>query len=240
MKLTRAIILAAGLGTRMRPLTLTLPKPLIPVAGKPLIDWCLEWVAAAGITDVVVNSSYLAAPLEAHLATRLQPRVVTSREEPAPFETGGGIAYALPLLGDAPFLALNSDAIFPASAPHPIARLEAAWEGSLDFLMLLVPKEKALGWEGKGDFVVNEHGEIRRPREGEEAPYIFTGVEIIHPRVFEGCPEGPFSLSLLWKQRARADGFYDHIRAVIHAGDWLNVGDLAGLEAANRYLDAGS
>lgn len=241
MKLTHAMILAAGYGTRMRPLTDTLPKPLIPVEGKPLIDWCLEWLQQAGITQVVINSSYRAEQLEAHLATRAEPRIHISREDGAPLETGGGIAKALPLLGEQPFLTMNSDAIFPTTMTHPIAQLEAAWRDDLDFVMLLVEKRRAHGWEGKGDFIMNEAGEIRRPREGEDAPYIFTGVEIIHPRVFTGCPTGAFSLSRLWKQYERADGFHDRIRAVVHTGDWLNVGDLAGLAVAEAYgLPAGS
>ncbi len=235
MKLTHGIILCAGLGTRMRPLTDTIPKPLVPVNGTPLIDHCLEWIAAAGITDVVINTSYRAQQLEDYLGSRVQPRLHFSREEPAPLETGGGIAKALPLLGVAPFLAMNSDAIFPPTAVHPVQRLVEAWSDTLDFVMLLVPKTHALGWEGRGDFVMNEAGEIRRPHEGEDAPYIFTGVEIIHPRVFEGCPSGAFSLSHFWKQRMRADGFYDRIRAVVHTGEWLNVGDLAGLKVAEAY-----
>lgn len=241
MTLTHAIILAAGLGTRMRPLTETMPKPLIPVAGVPLIDWCLNWLEQAGLREVVINTSYLAHLLEAHLATRTTPQVAISREDPGPLETGGGVAKALPLLGNAPFLALNSDAIFPATAPHPVTRLAEAWQDDLDFLMLLVPVSRARGWEKKnGDFILNEKGEIRRPREGEEAPYIFTGVEIIHPRVFEGCPKGAFSLAHFWRQRERADGWHERIRAIVHDGDWLNVGDLAGLEAASRYLSAGA
>jgi N-acetyl-alpha-D-muramate 1-phosphate uridylyltransferase len=236
MILTHAIILAAGLGTRMRPLTETLPKPLIPVNGKPLIDYCLDWVEAGGISRVVINSSYRAQQLEDYLALRTRPTIQFSREEPGPLETGGGIAKALPLLGDAPFLALNSDAIFLGSGAHPLHTLAHAWHDGLDFLMLLVPKTSARGWEGRGDFIMNAQGEIRRPLEGEDAPYIFTGVEIIHPRVFAGCPQGAFSLSLLWKQRVRADGFYNLIRAVVYEGDWLNVGDLAGLKVAENYL----
>ncbi len=232
---TRAIVLSAGLGTRMRPLTNTLPKPLIPVKGKPLIDWCLDWLEQVGITDVVVNTSYLAQQLEDHLRHRASPVIYFSREEPAPLETGGGIAKALPFLGDAPFVAMNSDAILPPTKMHPIATLAAAWDDSLDFLMLVVPKNKAYGWEGKGDFILNEKGEIRRAKEGEEAPYIFTGVEIIHPRVFADNPGGAFSLNYYWKKLARADGFHDRMRAVIHEGDWLNVGDLAGLKTAEAY-----
>lgn len=238
MKLTHAIILAAGLGTRMRPLTETLPKPLIPVCGKPLIDWCLEWLLAADIAQVVVNSSYRAQQLEDHLTTREEPHIQFSREEPAPLETGGGIVKALPMLGDGPFLSMNSDAIFPAQAIHPITTMCNAWSDDLDFVMLLIPKVRAIGWEGQGDFVMDEAGRIRRPRAGEDAPYIFSGVEIIHPRVFEGCPSGAFSLSKLWAARVEADGWYRAIRAVVHTGDWLNVGDLPGLDAAEHYFTA--
>ena len=239
LKLDRAIILAAGLGTRMRPLTNTMPKPLIKVQGKALIDWCLEWLGEAGIHEVVVNSSYLAEQLEAHLKTKKTVRV--SREPSPPLETGGGIAKALPMLGDGPFLAMNSDAIFGrqssvVSREHPISRLCAAWDDTVDFVMLLVAKENAIGWEGgRGDFVMDEAGRIRRPRDGEDAPYIFTGVEIIHPRVFEGCPQGAFSLSHLWNKHRDGAGWYTRIRAVILQGPWLNVGDLAGLEAAECY-----
>ena len=239
MKLTHAIILAAGLGTRMRPLTETIPKPLVPVSGKPLIDWCLDWVSNAGISNVVINSSYRAQQLEEHVAARAVARVQISREEPAPLETGGGIAKALPYLGAQPFLAMNSDALFPhrGVSEHPITQLEKAWLDDLDFLMLVVPRSHAQGWEGNGDFVLNAEGEIRRPLGGEVADYIFTGVEIIHPRVFEeNHPEGAFSLSWFWKQRQRPDGFYDRIRAIALSGDWLNVGDLAGLAAAEAYL----
>lgn len=239
MTLTRAIILSAGLGTRMRPLTDTVPKPLIAVNGKPLIDHCLDWVEAAGITDVVINTSYLAQRLEDHLRRRASPVIYFSREEPAPLETGGGIAKALPFLGDKPFLAMNSDALFPKTSVHPVARLAAAWDDALDFLMLVVPKDKALGWAGNGDFILNAAGELRRAKEGEEAPYIFTGVEIIHPRVFQDNPGGAFSLNYYWKKLARADGFHDRMRAVVHEGDWLNVGDLAGLKVAETYSTTG-
>ncbi|MFZ4541343.1 MAG: sugar phosphate nucleotidyltransferase, partial [Rickettsiales bacterium] len=117
--LTHAMVLAAGLGTRMRPLTHALPKPLIPVNGVPLIDHCLDWLQDVGITDVVVNTSYRAQQLEDYLANRAAPRIRFSREEPMPLETGGGIAKALPMLGNAPFLAMNSDVIFPAGSEHP-------------------------------------------------------------------------------------------------------------------------
>ena len=237
MRLTRAIILAAGLGTRMRPLTDSLPKPLIQVAGKPLIQWCTDWLAAGGITQAVVNTSYRAEQLESYLAAPNALRIQCSREDPVPLETGGGILQALPLLGDAPFLAMNSDAIFAPHQPHALRQLCDAWNDvSDDFLMLVVPRGQCIGWEGKGDFILNDHQQIRRPKAGEDAPYVFTGVEIIHPRVFVDCPDGPFSLSLLWKRSLQPDGFHRRIRAVIYAGDWLNVGDMAGLKSAETYF----
>lgn len=234
MNLTHAMILAAGLGTRMRPLTETLPKPMIPVQGKPLIDWCLDFVTGVGIHHVVVNSSYLPERLEAHLASRPQVRV--SREDFPPLETGGGIKKALPMLGSAPFLAMNSDAIFPPATPHPITQLCAQWGEDVDFLLLLVDLRHAHGWNGAGDFILRADGAIRPPNAGESAPYIFTGVEIIHPRVFAGAPDGAFSLSRLWKKNQHAEGWFTRARAVVYDGPWLNVGDLAGLAAAEDFL----
>ena len=236
MKLTHSMILAAGLGTRMLPLTETMPKPLIPVAGKPLIDWNLDWLQAAGLEQVVINTSYLADQLEVHLATRVAPRITLSREGTPALETGGGIAKALPLLGDAPFLTMNADAILLGDEEHPIARMEAAWSDDLDFLMLIVPTQHAHGWAGAGDFIMAPDGRIRRPRLGSQAKYVFTGVEIIHPRVFRDCPEGPFSLTKLWKNLETQDDWHQRIRAVVYEGAWLNVGDLHGLAEAERYL----
>jgi MurNAc alpha-1-phosphate uridylyltransferase len=236
MKITHAMILAAGLGTRMRPLTNTLPKPLIEVAGKPLIDWCLDWLQAAGIAQVVVNSSYLAEQLEAHVAMRAHPHVTVSREGTPALETGGGVLNALPQLGKEPFITMNSDAIFLPQAVHPVQRMVDAWRDDLDFLMLVVPCEAAHGFSGNGDFVVDDAGRLRRPAVGETAHYLFTGVEIIHPRVFVDCPDGPFSLSVLWKRLEGEDGWYRRMRAVVYSGDWLNVGDLDGLATAQKML----
>lgn len=236
LKLTHAMVLAAGLGTRMRPLTNTLPKPLIIVSGVPLIDYCLDWLAAANISQIVINTSYRADQLEAYVATRVHPKILLSQEGEPPLETGGGVAKALPLLGDAPFLVMNSDAIIPRQPIHPISRMVDAWCEDIDFLMLLIPREKAIGWQGQGDFVMDDAGRIRRPRAGEDASMIFSGVEIIHPRAFVGCPQGAFSLSRLWNAQKDVDGWYPRVRAIIHTGDWLNVGDLAGLAMAEAYL----
>lgn len=236
----KAIVLAAGLGTRLRPLTLTTPKPLVQVGGKCLLDWALDQVRRAGIAEAVVNTSYLYAQVEAHLADcGASPRLHISREEPIPLETGGGIAKALPLLGGESFTVLNSDTVCIDGAGMPaLARLWDAWNSrdDLDFLMLMQPLDKAVGFYGKGDFILRDDGAIRRPQEGEHAPYVFTGIEIIHPRVFRHCPEGAFSLKLLWDRLRREDGWYDRMAAIVHDGDWLHVGDMQGLRDVEVYF----
>lgn len=233
----KAIVLAAGLGKRLRPITLTTPKPLVRVGGKPLIDWALDQLQAEGVAEVVVNTSYLYEQVEAHVAQRRAPAISLSRELPEPLETGGGIRQALPLLGDAPFLVLNSDTICLDGPQMPaLSRLRGAWGEELDFLMLVQPLERAVGFYGSGDFIVDAQGRVRRPVEGEQAPYIFTGIEIIHPRVFEGCPSGAFSLNRLWDRLKGEDGWFERIRAVVHDGDWLHVGDARGLREVESYL----
>ena len=150
-------------------------------------------------------------------------------------ETGGGVKKALPLLGSSAFLTMNSDAILPATPVHPVKRLCEAWNDDIDFLLLVVPRAQAIGWKGPGDFVL-EGDRIRRPQSGEDAAYIFTGIELMHPRAFAETPEGAFSLSTLWKRGMGADGVFSRVRAVVHDGPWLNVGDLEGLRVAESYL----
>ncbi len=235
----RAIVLAAGLGTRLRPLTLTTPKPLVKVGGKCLLDWALDQVGAASITHAVVNTSYLFEQVEAHVAHRTgNPSIHISREEPVPLETGGGIARALPYLGAGPFVVLNSDTICIDGIEPALERLVDAWNASpdIDYLMLLHPRDKAVGFYGKGDFVLREDGAIRRPHEEEEAPYVFTGIEIIHPRAFKDAPQGAFSLNALWNKLKADDGWYRRMKAVVHDGDWLHVGDMQGLEDVEKYF----
>lgn len=233
--ITHAMILAAGLGTRMRPLTLEKPKPLIPVRGKALIDWNIEWLAQAGITKLVVNTSYLAEQLEAHVKGRAE----VSREGAPPLETGGGVLKALPLLGKDVFLTMNSDAILPPTGEHPVAALSKGWGDDVDFLLLLVKRSNAVGWEGKGDFVLGEGGRIRRAGKDEDADYIFTGIELIHPRAFKDAPKGAFSLSTLWQRDAHSGSELPRVRAIVHEGPWINVGDLKGLKVAEEYLSTG-
>lgn len=235
----RAIILAAGLGLRMRPLTDRLPKPLVPVAGRPLVDYSLDFVAAAGIADVVINASYRADQLEAHVRICTHPRVHVSREE-TPLETGGGIRQALPWLGSMPFVSINSDVICLNTGGHALHRLREAWDDAcMDALLLLHPVERALGYDGPGDFFLAPDGALRRRGDRPRAPYVFAGIQLLHPRFFVGCPEsGPFSLNLLYNRGVQPDGTLHRVRGLLHTGDWLHVGDLAGLERAEAYFSA--
>ncbi|MBY0406129.1 MAG: nucleotidyltransferase family protein, partial [Rickettsiales bacterium] len=230
LHLEKAMVLAAGLGTRMRPITLTTPKPLVKVAGISLLDRVLDWLAASGINDVVVNTHYLAEQVEQAVSTRNQPRVSISPEHDQLLETGGGIARALPLLGGAPFLSANSDTLCMDGATPAITRLCAAWDDAqMDALLLLHPVEKAVGYEGKGDFFL-EAGMLTRRGERASAPYVFTGVQILHPRLFSGAPTGAFSMNALYdKNLAR-------VRGLVHDGAWLHVGDPAGLKQAEDWL----
>lgn len=236
MSIKTAMILAAGLGTRMRPLTDHKPKPMIEVAGRTLIDRALDQLERYGIEQVVVNTAYKADMLEAHLAQRHSPPIIISRES-EPLETGGGIANALPLLGDEPFLSLNSDTICLDGKTSALACMQVAWNPDLmDVLMLLHPVECAIGYDGKGDFLIGDDGLIRRRTPESTAPYVFTGVQILHPRLFTDCPTAPFSMNILYDRLREASGAYPRIGAVIHEGDWLHVGDPKGIKQAEAFL----
>ncbi len=227
---TKGIILAAGLGTRMRPLTERIPKPLIEVAGKPLIDWAIDIAATAKLTSLVVNTSYKAEMIEEHMAYHNTPTIIISRE-PSPLETGGGIANALPLLGEQPFFSMNSDTICIPGSKNPLLRLADAWDDTrMDALLLLHPIDLAIGYSGKGDFFIETDGFVKRRNEAERAPYVFTGVQLIHPRLFDEAPEGIFSMNVLYNRDL------SRIHAIVHDGDWLHVGDVPGLAKAEAFL----
>ncbi|MFO0389760.1 MAG: nucleotidyltransferase family protein [Alphaproteobacteria bacterium] len=228
------MVMAAGLGLRMRPMS-DLPKPLVPVAGKPLIDYTLDWLAAAGIQDAVVNTHYQADTLEAHLAKRNTPKIHISHE-PILLETGGGIKKALPLLGDGLFFSTNSDVICidgKQPALHHVQEAQAVM--NVDAVLLLHPVEKAIGYQGKGDFFLDNDGIITRRGESLTAPYVFTGVQILHAKLFEDVPEGAFSLNVLYNRLMQKDG-KPHIRGIVHEGNWLHVGDPEGVRLATSFL----
>lgn len=227
----KGMVLAAGLGTRMRPLTLRTPKPLIEVAGIPLIDRVLDWMGQAGVRDAVVNTHYLADQIESHLRRRSAPRIAISPETGLRLETGGGIARALPLLGDAPFFSANSDTLCLNGDNHALLRLARAWDDeTMDALLLLHPVEKAVGYEGKGDFFLSDAGRLTRKGMENAAPYVFTGVQLLHPRLFTNSPAGAFSMNILY------DRAMPRIRGLVHDGHWLHVGDPEGLAAAESWL----
>jgi len=226
-----AILLAAGRGQRMGALTEGLPKPLIEVAGKALIDHGLDRLAAAGIRRVVVNLSYRGDAIAAHLAGRRGVEIEFSRE-PTALETGGGIKKALPLLGEV-FFALNADIVWLDGKDAALARLASAFDpGACDALLLMQPTALATGYDGPGDFLLDPLGKPRRRGEREIAPYVFAGVEILHRRLFDNSPDGAFSINLLW-DRAIAQ---NRLKGLVHDGDWFHVGTPAGLEAAGAGL----
>ena len=229
-----AMVLAAGLGTRMRPLTDHLPKPLIKVAGKPLIDWTLDRFARAGVSRAVVNVHYRADQMEAHLAKRRAPSIVISDERALLLETGGGLKKAAPHLGSAPIYCTNTDAILvDGASAEPCAALSAAWrDEAMDALLLLAPIALASGYDGAGDFTLDAEGGLDW-RTGEAAPFVYTGLQIIRPSLLDGAPEGPFSLRLLW-DKARARG---RMKGFVHEGPWMHVGDPQGLALAEAFFD---
>lgn len=230
-----AMVLAAGLGKRMRPLTDTIPKPLVPLAGRPMLDHVLDRLAAAGITTAIVNVHYLAGQIERHLRGRSQPQIVISDERDALLETGGGVVRALPLLGHAPFVIHNSDSVWIEAAQSNIARLLDAWEGErMDALMLLAPSKGSLGYDGRGDFHLDDNGRIRRRAPNETAPYVFAGVSIIKPEVFDGEAERAFSLNIVWDRIIAAN----RLSAIVLDGIWMHVGTPEALHDANAAIAA--
>jgi MurNAc alpha-1-phosphate uridylyltransferase len=230
-----AMVMAAGLGKRMRPLTATQPKPLVRVAGKPLIDYSLDHLAEAGVASAVVNVHYLADALEAHLAVRKAPKVTVSDERERLLETGGGMVKALPLLPD-PFFCLNSDNVWVDGPRDVFHELSAAWQPDrMDALLLVVPHARAYNYVGKGDFHLDPLGRITRRRTGRIAPFIYTGIQLVSRRLLRDPPEGPFSTNVLW-QRAIEEG---RLYGTIHMGLWFEVGDPAAIAPTEAWLTRG-
>jgi len=233
---SRAMVLTAGLGTRMRPLTLHTPKPLIPVMGIPLLDRLLDRLADWGIAEAVLNVHYLAPVLRDHVRGRDRPRIVISDETDALLETGGGLARALPLLGDDPFFVMNGDVLWGDGPQSTLSRLWAAFDPArVDFVLLLQPAAKATGYEGAGDFSINPAGVPVRRGVSHVAPYVYTGVLITHAAAFADTPPGAFSLNLLF-DRALARG---RLGALVHDGAWYHIGTPQAVLATERLLTRG-
>jgi len=232
----RAMILAAGLGSRMGTLTTDLPKPLIPVGGRSLIDHALDRLQAVGVERVVVNLHYLGERIRAHLSMRTAP-IIDFSEEPERLETGGGVAKALPLLGAEPFFVINADAFWLDGAGGTLAGLATAWDNrTMDALLLLHDVADAHGYDGRGDFSRDDAGRLTRRGDAAAAPWLFAGIQILHPRLFEDlvedAPKGVFSLNRLY-DRALAAG---RLFGAVHNGEWFHVGTPAGLDDAETFL----
>ena len=233
-----AMVMAAGLGKRMRPLTATRPKPLVEVAGKPLIDHVFDRLRAAGVARAIVNVHYLADTLEAHVTNAFEGiEVVVSDERGQLMETGGGLVQARELLGDDPVLVVNSDNLWLDGPVDAIRLLAHRWDDAeMDALLLVVPYARANNHNGQGDFRVAADGRIvGRRRAGATAPFVYTGIQILHPRIIRDWPEGPFSTNLFW-DRAIAEG---RAYAQVHQGMWFDVGTPAAIPRTEAMIANG-
>jgi len=228
-----AMVMAAGLGKRMRPLTASQPKPLVRVNGKALIDYSRDGLAQAGVAKAVVNVHYLADALEAHLAARKgPPKIVVSDERELLLETGGGMVKAAPLLPD-PFFCLNSDNIWLDGPRDVFRELSARWDPErMDALLLVVPHARAYNYDGMGDFHLDPLGRITRRRPERVAPFIYTGIQIVSHRLLRDAPEGPFSTNLLWQRAIEEERLF----GLSHIGLWCEVGDPAAIAPTEALL----
>jgi N-acetyl-alpha-D-muramate 1-phosphate uridylyltransferase len=229
----RAIVLAAGLGTRMRPYNGQIPKPLVEIGGKSLIDYSLDRLADAGVERAVVNVHHLADALERHLAPRRRPQIIISDERGELLGTGGGIAKALPQLGAAPFFLVNSDTVWLDGVKPNFTRLAEAFDpATMDVLLLLAPTAGSIGYSGRGDFTMLPDGRLRPRREHEVVPFVYAGAAVLSPVLFDDVPSGAFSLTLLF-DRAGASGRLYGLRL---EGVWMHVGTPEAVAAAEAAL----
>jgi MurNAc alpha-1-phosphate uridylyltransferase len=232
--LETAMVMAAGLGKRMRPLTATRPKPLVEVAGRTLLDRTLDRLRGAGVKRAVVNVHYLADALEAHLKNKVKGlEIIVSDERDQLLETGGGLVRALPLIGDDPFLAVNSDNLWIDGPTDTIRALAARWDDArMDALLLLIPLARANCHSGQGDFHMDAAGRLARRRSGRVAPFVFTGVQLVSHRLLRDAPDGSFSTNILW-DRAIEEG---RLYGMAHQGLWFDVGTPPAVKKTEMIL----
>jgi MurNAc alpha-1-phosphate uridylyltransferase len=233
--ITRAMVLAAGLGTRMRPLTDALPKPLVQVAGRALIDHVLDRLVDAGVETAVVNVHHMADQVEAHLKTRTRPKIAISDERGALLDTGGGVVKALRLLGDAPFLHINSDTLWIEGVTPNLKRLGAQFDPArMDILLLVASAATSIGYEGRGDFAMAPDGKLRRRAEREVTPFVYAGAAVLDPAQFADAPQGKFSLNRMFDRAIEAGRLY----GLRLEGTWMHVGTPAAIAAAEQAIEA--
>jgi N-acetyl-alpha-D-muramate 1-phosphate uridylyltransferase len=230
--ISHAMVLAAGLGTRMRPITNTLPKPLVPVGGQPLLDHILAYARTAGVSDAVVNVHYLADQMEAHLAKVVTPRIRISDERATLLDSGGGVRKALPHLGDGPFFVLNADQIWNEGPTPALTRLSDAWRpDDMDILLLLASTANATGWGNRGDFAMAQDGRLTRASRQEMTPFVYAGAGIWKPELFADRPE-VFSLNLLFNEAAARGRLY----GLRLDGLWMHVGTPGSIPEAEEAM----
>jgi len=228
-----AMVLAAGRGTRMRPISDALPKPLVEIGGRTLLDHAIDRLALVGVERVVVNVHYKAEMVAARLAARDHPKIEISEEEEL-LETGGGVARALPLLGEC-FFIVNGDVFWLDGTDHALGRLTDAFDPArMDAVLLLQRTVTAVGYEGSGDYFLDPLGVPQRRGEREIAPYIFTGIQLLHRRLFDGIAERRFSLNVVYDRAERAG----RLTAIVHDGEWYHIGTPEGLEATRARLSS--
>lgn len=233
--LTHGMVLAAGLGLRMRPLTETTAKPLLRLHGRSMLDRALDRLESAGVRQAVVNAHWHAGQVAAAVAGRTAPAITVQVEQEL-LETGGGVTRALPLLGEAPFAVVNGDSVVLDGPAPALARLAASFNpAEMDGLLLVVRTAQVEGEVGRGDFHLDPMGRVRRPKEMELAPYIFSGVQILSPALFAEAPEGPFSLNLLYNRAIAAGRLF----ALVHDGIWFHLSTPDDLERAEASMQAG-
>ena len=232
-----AMVMAAGLGKRMRPLTVTRPKPLVEVAGATLLDRTLDHLKAAGVKRVVVNVHYLADVLEEYLKNHVKDlEIVISDERDQLLETGGGLMKAKPLIPDDPFLCVNGDNFWVNGPLDSIRQLAARWDGDkMDALLLLVPHARAYNHGGMGDFHMDAQGRLTRRKTAKVAPFVYIGIQLISKRLLVDAPEGPFSTNLFWNRAIEAGRAY----GLVHQGLWFDVGTPAAIAPTEAALAGG-
>lgn len=228
-----AMVLAAGYGQRMRPLTDTRPKPLIEVRGKPLIDYGLDRLRAAGVSKIVINVHHLPEQIEAWSQQHKAIHIEISDERQELLDTGGGVAKALPLLGDAPFLVINSDSIWIDGAEPALGRLLHTWnDTAMDCLLLLCHLDRTVGYDGRGDFVLSDDGRVARRTSSDAGAMVYSGAYLVHPRLFQHAPSGKFSMNVLWDMAIREG----RLSGIAHTGKWIHVGTPDAIAKAERAL----
>jgi N-acetyl-alpha-D-muramate 1-phosphate uridylyltransferase len=236
VKPSKAMVLAAGLGLRMRPLTDHLPKPLVRVAGRTLLDHVLDKLAAAGVTEAVVNVHYLPDQIIDHTASRAKPRVIISDERDQVLGTGGGIVKALPLLGAEPFFHVNSDTMWIDGVRSNLARLAETFDPArMDILLLMAPTASSIGYGGRGDYAMLPDGALRKRREHQVVPFVYAGAAILSPSIFAGAPEGAFSLTRMFDEANEKERLF----GLRLDGVWMHVGTPDAVHAAeDAFLES--